>query len=214
MVFAERIGAILQWPLAIPVVPPEPKWLTALRSRPRWFSSWSPAGAPLSNDHASLSTERTMTKRKNLPARVGRERTCTQCGATYRSPRNSSRYCSNACRMKAKRGTAPTGGPRAGPDGFTIITKALLIAGFVGKVGPTSSRSNEAPSYAVLVPFEHALDELSFQFNRKGWGYVSRDEFSEALKADGIRPFRIRSGEAADRKRWQDCQRQRMNRAA
>ena len=116
--------------------------------------------------------------------------------------------------MKAKRGTAPTGGPRAGPDGFTIITKALLIAGFVGKVGPTSSRSNEAPSYAVLVPFEHALDELSFQFNRKGWGYVSRDEFSEALKADGIRPFRIRSGEAADRKRWQDCQRQRMNRAA
>lgn len=155
-----------------------------------------------------------MTTVKNTPARVGRERTCTQCGAMYRSPRNSSRYCSNACRMKAKRGTAPTGGPKAGPDGFSIITKALLIAGFVGRIGPTSSRSKDASSYALLVPFEHALDELSFQFNRKGWGYVSRDEFAAALRADGIRGFGTRSPEATERKHWQDRQRQRMNRAA
>lgn len=155
-----------------------------------------------------------MTTETKTPARVGRERTCTQCGTIYRSPRNSSRYCSNACRMKAKRGTAPTGGPKAGPDGFSIITKALLIAGFVGKVGPTSSRSKDARSYALLVPFEHALDELSFQFNRKGWGYVSRDEFAAALRADGIHGFETRSPEAIERKHWQDRQRQRMNRAA
>lgn len=154
-----------------------------------------------------------MTQITTTPARVGRERTCTQCGARFRSPRKRD-YCSNACRMKAKRGTAPTGGPKAGPDGFTIITKALLIAGFVGKDGPTSSRSKDAPSYALLVPFEHALDELSFQFNRKGWGYVSRDEFAAALKADGIKGFSTRSPEATERKHWQDRQRQRMKRAA
>lgn len=155
-----------------------------------------------------------MTTETKTPARVGRERTCTQCGAIYRAPRNSSRYCSNACRMKAKRGTAPTGGPKAAPDGFTIITKALLIAGYVGKIGPTSSRSKDAPCYALLVPFEHALEELSFQFNRKGWGYVSRDEFAAALRTDGIQGFGTRSAEATERKHWQDRQRQRMNRAA
>lgn len=154
-----------------------------------------------------------MTTTKNTPARVGRERTCTQCGATFRSPRKRD-YCSNACRMKAKRGTAPKADPKAGPEGFTIITKALLIAGYVGKIGPTSSRSKDAPVYALTVPFEHALDELSFQFNRKGWGLVSREEFTAALKADGILSYETRSTEAADRKRWQDRQRQRMSRAA
>ena len=148
-----------------------------------------------------------MTTQEIIPARVGRERTCTQCGATFRSPRKRN-YCSNACRMKAKRGTAP----KTGPDGFTIITKALIIAGYVGPVTQPSRKA--ASAYALTVPFEHALDELSFQFNRKGWGYVSRDEFSEALRVDGIQPFEIRSNEAADRKRWQDRQRQRMNRAA
>ena len=155
-----------------------------------------------------------MTSTKNTPARVGRERTCTQCGAVYRSPRNSSRYCSNACRMKAKRGTAPKGGPKAGPDGFSIITKALLIAGFVGKIGPTSSRSKDAPCYALTVPFEHALDELSFQFNRKGWGLVSRDEFAAALRADGVQDFHARSSEAVDLNRRQTRRRMEKQRAA
>lgn len=149
-----------------------------------------------------------MTQTTNTPARVGRERTCTQCGACFRSPRKRD-YCSNACRMKAKRGTAP----KAGPEGFTIITKALLAAGYVGPIGPASSRNKDAPVYALTVTFEHALNELSFQFNRKGWGYVSREEFTAALKADGILGFESRSAEAADRKRRQDRQRQRMNRA-
>ena len=150
-----------------------------------------------------------MTTHKITPARAGRERTCTQCKATYRSQRNSSRYCSNACRMKAKRGTAPKADPAAGPEGFTIITKALLIAGFVGPVTHASRKAQ--PVYALTVPFEHALDELSFQFNRRGWGYVSRAEFTEALKADGIEDFHARSVEAVDLNRRQT--RRRMERA-
>ena len=151
-----------------------------------------------------------MPKTIDTPARAGRERTCTQCGATYRSQRNSSLYCSPACRMKANRGTAPKGGPKAGPAGFSVLTKALLIAGYVGPI--TSGKA--APAYALTVPFEHALDELSFQFNRRGWGYVTRDEFTEALKSDGIQDFHTRSPEAAERKLWRDRQRQRMSRAA
>lgn len=151
-----------------------------------------------------------MTQIINTPARAGRERTCTQCGATYRSQRNSSRFCSTACRQKANRGSVPTGGAKAGPAGFSIITKALLIANYVGPV----TGSKAAPTYALTVPFEHALDELSFQFNRRGWGLVSRDEFTEALKGDGIQGFATRSPESAEEKRWQDRQRQREKRAA
>lgn len=151
-----------------------------------------------------------MTTTNTTPARAGRERTCTQCGATYRSQRNSSRFCSDACRKKANRGSAPTGGPKAGPDGFSIITKALFKVGYVGPVNAPKA----APVFALLVPFEHALDELSFHFNRKGWGYVTRDEFTAALRADGIQGFSTRSPEPAEEKRWQDRQRQREKRAA
>lgn len=154
--------------------------------------------------------ERNMTSPDITPARAGRERTCTQCGATYRSQRNSSRYCSTACRKKANRGTAPTGGPKAGPAGFTVITKALLIAGYVGPI----TGGKAAPAYALTVPFEHALDELSFQFNRKGWGYVTRDEFTEALKSDGILGFATRSPEAIDLNRRQTRRRMEKQRAA
>lgn len=143
-------------------------------------------------------------------ARAGRERTCTQCGATYRSQRNSSRYCSTACRQKASRGSAPTGGPKAGPASFTVITKALLIAGYVGPV--TAGRA--APTYALTVPFEQALHELLFQFNRKGWGYITRDEFAAALKSDGIQGFNTRSPEAVDLNRRQTRRRMERQRAA
>ena len=143
-----------------------------------------------------------MTKTNTTPAHVGRERRCIQCGDTFRSPRKRD-YCSNACRMKAKRGSAPKADPAAAPQSFTIITKALILAGYVGPIGPTSSRSKDAPSYALLVPFEHALDELSFQFNRRGFGYVTRDEFSEALRVDGIQDFHARSPEAVDLNRRQ-----------
>ena len=151
-----------------------------------------------------------MPKTTDIPARAGRERTCTQCGATYRSQRNSSLYCSTACRKKASRGTAPTGGPKAGPAGFTVITKALLIAGYVGPI----TGGKAAPAYALTVPFEQALDELSFQFNRRGWGYITRDEFTAALKSDGIHGFTTRSPEAADLNRRQTRRRMEKQRTA
>ncbi len=112
--------------------------------------------------------------------------------------------------MKAKRGTVPEAAPRAGPAGFTVITKALIAVGYVGSIGPISSRSKDAPAYALTVPFEHALDELSFQFNRKGLGYVSREEFTDALRADGVEDFHARSPEAVDLNRRQT--RRRMER--
>ena len=160
----------------------------------------------------TMLAERIMNTPQNTPVRVGRERTCTQCGATYRSPRNSSRYCSNVCRMKAKRGTAPKADPAAGPDGFSVSTKSLLVAGFVGPV--TNASRKAQPVYALTVPFEHALDELSFQFNRRGWGYVSRQEFTEALRADGIEDFHARSSEAVDLNRRQTRRRMEKQRAA
>lgn len=168
---------------------------------------------PPSPDHDTPNHER-MTKTENTPARAGRERTCTQCGAIYRSLRNTSRYCSSACRKKANRGTVPTGGPKAGPEGFTIITKALQRVGYVGPIGSPNRRDTGPATYALLVPFEHALDELSFQFNRRGWGYVSRDEFASALKSDGIQGFTMRSPEAVDLNRRQTRRRMEKQRAA
>lgn len=153
-----------------------------------------------------------MTTENMKPASAGRERNCTQCGATYRSPRNSSLYCSNACRQKAKRGTAPKRGLKAGPAGWTIITKALHKAGYVGCVGPWKCSDKAAPVYALLVPFEHALDELSFHFNRKGFGYINRDEFTQALRRDGIQDFHARSAEAVNLNRRQTRRRMELAR--
>jgi hypothetical protein len=85
-----------------------------------------------------------------------------------------------------------------------------MIAGYVGPV----TGGKAAPVYALTVPFEHALDELSFQFNRKGWGLVSREDFTEALRADGIQDFYARSPEALDLNRRQTRRRMEKQRAA
>ncbi|QIQ87076.1 hypothetical protein [Erythrobacter sp.] len=154
-----------------------------------------------------------MSTTTKTPARAGRERTCHQCGTTYRSPRNSSRYCSPACRKRAARGTAPTGGPKAGPSAFSPITKALYLTGYVGPIGPTSRREDSPTVYGLLVDREAAFAELVHQFDRKDWGIVSREEFDAALKADGIVAFTQRSPEAAARKRRSDIRRQRIKRA-
>lgn len=140
----------------------------------------------------------------------GRERICAQCTTAYRAPRSSSLYCTPACRKKANRGTAPTISPKAGVAGFSVITKALSLTGYVGRV----SGGKTAPIHALLVPYETAFDELAYQFNRKGWGFVTRDEFAAALRCDGIQGFATRSPEAATEKRWQDRQRLREKRAA
>src|SRR3990167_3752761 len=127
-----------------------------------------------------------MPTRDSTARRVGGERTCNQCGTTYRSPRNSSRFCSPACRKKSNRGTAPTGGPKAGPCNWSVVAKALHLAGYVGRIAPSSSPSSSLPIYALLVDKEAAYEELAFQFDQKGWGSVSRAEFDAALQCDGI----------------------------
>lgn len=156
-----------------------------------------------------------VTHSKPAPAaRVGRERTCTQCGATYRSPRNSSLYCSPRCRKRAHRGTAPTGGPRAGPSGYSIISSVLLRCGYVGRIAPSVERGTEPPTYGLLVDRQAAFGEIAYQFDRRGWGILTRAEFDAALRADGIKDFSTRSPAAADQKRWRDRQGQRLKRAS
>ena len=140
-------------------------------------------------------------------ASAGRERTCTQCGTTYRAQRSTSTYCSKSCRQKGNRRTAP----KTGPDKWSIITTALHSVGYVGCIGPVSTRAKDVAIYGLLVPNDHAFDELSVHFNRKDWGSVSREEFSEALRSDGIQPFYSRSPEAVEQKLWRDRTRQRLN---
>jgi len=144
----------------------------------------------------------------------GRERTCNQCGAIYRSTRSTSRYCSTSCRKKANRGTAPTGGPLAGPTSWGIIAKALHTLGYVGQIGPSSRSDPSPPIYGLLAESTAAFNELAEVYRRKGWGIISRCEFDRALRDDGIRPFETRSPKAAENKQSQDRQRQRFHRAA
>lgn len=138
--------------------------------------------------------------------RKGRERSCTQCGSTFRSIRSNARFCSAPCRKKAGRGTAPTGGPKAGPESFSPITKALFLTGYVGRLSSSI--------YALLTDPNEAYAELSYQFDRKGWGIVSRDEFDSALKRDGINGFNTRSPETLERNRYRARLRGRMKQAA
>ncbi len=142
----------------------------------------------------------------------GRERTCDQCGATYRSIRSNSRFCATPCRKRAHRGTAATGGPKSGPGTWSPISRALHKAGYIGPIGPVSSRVAKPPTFGLLVGPRTAHEELAYQFNRKGWGVVTREEFDATLRADGIRGFTSRSPESNERKRWQDRQRQRLAR--
>nr|WP_298897662.1 hypothetical protein [uncultured Altererythrobacter sp.] len=138
--------------------------------------------------------------------RKGRERACTQCGNTFRSIRSNARFCSAPCRKKAGRGTAPTGGPKAGPANFSPITKALYLTGYVGRIGPDL--------YSLVVDPNEAYAELAYQFDRKGWGMVSREEFDADLKANGIHGFNTRSPETLERNRYRARLRERIARAA
>lgn len=137
-----------------------------------------------------------MTEANISPAPKGRERPCVQCGTVYRSPRKSS-YCSNACRMKAKRGKSPKPGARPGlpPEAsFTPIGRLLVRLGYAGPTGPEAV-------YGLTVPASHALAELQAIFDGKGWGLLSDSEFHAALSADGIRRYNADRPETIERKR-------------
>ena len=142
-------------------------------------------------------------------ASAGRERTCTQCGSTYRAKRNTSVYCSTSCRQKGNRGT-PAKQQRS--DCWSPITKALHRVGFIGISGPADKTSKAPTTYSLTVPYELAFDELSYHFNRRGWGNVSKEEFSKALRFDAIEAFYTASAEAIDDKRWRDRNNQRLHR--
>lgn len=140
---------------------------------------------------------------------TGRERICVQCGTIYKSKRSTSTYCSTSCRQKGNRGT-PVKVTKASQ--WSIITKALHKVGYVGISGPASTRSNAPTTCSLTVSPDHAYSELSYHFNRKGWGSISREEFSEALRTDGIQSFYTLSDEALAAKQWRDRNTRRLER--
>lgn len=140
---------------------------------------------------------------------TGRERICVQCGTTYKSKRSTSTYCSTACRKKGNRGTPPK---VLKVNQWSIITKALHKVGYIGISGPASNRSNAPTTYSLMVSPDHAYSELSYHFNLKGWGCVTEEEFSKALRADGIESFYTLSPEALAAKQWRDRNTRRLKR--
>lgn len=140
----------------------------------------------------------------------GRERRCTQCSATYRSLRSTSRYCSTACRSKDYRSTATTGALPI--SGVCLIGKLLFHIDFAGAIGPASSRDPGPTVYGLTVPNAFACSEVRGIFNQKGWGNLSEAEFDQALKANGIQSFSTYSPEAIQRDRLQARQRARRQR--
>ncbi len=143
----------------------------------------------------------------NPETTTGRERLCVQCGTIYKSKRSTSTYCSTSCRQKGNRGT-PVKHPRS--DRWSIITKALHKVGYVGISGPNFTTDETPTTYSLTVPPEHAYSELSYHFNRKGWGCVTEEEFSKALRTDGIESFYALSPEAMAAKQWRDRNTQRL----
>lgn len=138
-----------------------------------------------------------MTTTQITPARVGRERECVQCGTVYRSPR-ASRFCSNACNMKAKRGTKPTRQHSSDPAAFTPVGKLLLRCNLAGPIGRTSDGGR---AYGLTVRRRDALAEAQHIFDTKGWGLLSEGEFDAALALDGFQPFSTDSELTLTRKR-------------
>ena len=108
----------------------------------------------------------------------GRERTCVQCGAPYRSPRNSSLYCSAACRKRAQRGSSTAVGPT-----LDLLQQWLLRRTYAGKIGPVNRRDPRRAVYALTVP--RAL--ASSEWNAWNPGAAMTEEaFARALARLGI----------------------------
>ena len=150
-----------------------------------------------------------MTNNNSATTVKGRERICTQCGATYRAKRSTSTYCSQPCRQKGNRGTPAK---VLKTSQWSPITKALHKVGYVGISGPLDKTSEAPKSYSLTVPYDLAYSELSYHFSRKGWGNVSREEFSEALRKDGIEAFYKLSDDAISHKLERDRGTQQLRR--
>lgn len=117
-----------------------------------------------------------MTTTNTTPASVGRERTCAQCGTVYRSPRASSRFCSEACRVKAHRQKDPRQGE--------VLRKRLEALGFLGPIGPWNSKNPRPTMYGLLVPIKHALAEINDRYNRPS--VINSNQPSHSLR-DALR---------------------------
>jgi len=98
--------------------------------------------------------------------------------------------------MKAKRGAAP----HATTPALSVITRALIKLGMVGPIDP-------AGTLGLTAHRAQALDELSYIFQRQGWGYITVADFDEAMHADSVRSYSSDSPEAVERKRLQARQR-------
>lgn len=103
----------------------------------------------------------------------GRERTCAQCNATYRSPRNSSLYCNPTCRKRSQRGTEPTDS-----KSLDLLRRWLLRRTFAGQIGPVNRKDPRPAVYALTVPRAFALEEWN------GWNpgaSMTSEAFAAAL---------------------------------
>ena len=126
-----------------------------------------------------------MTSTKTTPAHAGCERVCAQCGAAYHSPRSTSRYCSTACRKKAHRQKTKKTAALAPPEVKTVVCKILEKLHYLGEVRH-SDGSGEPRRLSLTIDAAVAYRELATLYDTKGWGILTRPEFNEALKADGI----------------------------
>jgi hypothetical protein len=97
---------------------------------------------------------------------VGRERTCTHCTTTYRSPR-ASRFCGDACRKKAQRRKV-----RAGHWMLRLLERADMV-------GPISA---DPPAIGLTVPNDFALESVNAFMARTGHAYLPASEFGAMLR--------------------------------
>jgi hypothetical protein len=91
-------------------------------------------------------------------------RHCECCGAELDYIRNTKTFCSDACRKKASRGGDDFDGVR---ESWWLF-KNLRRSGLIGQIWPVYRWDISHPIFALLVPFEYAVDEMNDTFRRIG----------------------------------------------
>ena len=109
-------------------------------------------------------------------------RHCAHCGAEMESVRSTKAYCSDACRKKAARGVDSEQQVES-----RWIVECLRRMRLVGKIWPVYRWDDSPPIFALLVPFDTALDELN------AYGPV----VTEADLKRALRDCDVASGDAA-----------------